>query len=167
MQPANWIAFLSRLSAEEHTHLLFSVNNGHEIAAQEIVAMESDFLLIRGRLGGSSDANRVFCIPYDRLTYVWYTHSATPEVLAHLSGKPIESFVASTPQLTADIPAEAPAPEPAKTEAPPPPALSVPLPEPPRRSAVSPFSPLRSVVRRPVSLSSTKPKTDEPPPEKK
>ena len=64
---------------------------GEEILMQSVLRLESDFMLLRGRMSGSTDAGRVLVIPYDQIVNLAFTkRMLVPEVQA-VFGKTLES----------------------------------------------------------------------------
>jgi len=45
---------------------------GMEISIQNVVAMEQEHMIIRGRLAGTADMGRVFFVPYDQINYLGF-----------------------------------------------------------------------------------------------
>ena len=43
---------------------------GTEIAIQGILRMEEEYLVLRGRVAGTTDSGRVFFVPYDQINFV-------------------------------------------------------------------------------------------------
>ena len=72
MQSSAWIELLRLVPEKQHQNLLVLTAIGNEIAVQDIVRMEPDYLVVRGRLAGTSDLGRAFFIPFDRIVYIGY-----------------------------------------------------------------------------------------------
>jgi hypothetical protein len=70
MQGTGWAAVLSRIPAEKHDSLVIVTNTGAEIVLREIVRVENDFLIVRGRMAGSADEGRVIILPFDQVTFL-------------------------------------------------------------------------------------------------
>ena len=45
-------------------------NSGTEINIQKIVRFEEDYLVLRGRLAGSTDTGRAFFVPFEQIDYL-------------------------------------------------------------------------------------------------
>jgi len=73
MQAGCWIALFRRIPATQHDNLVVVTNTGTEIMVQKIVRMEEDFMILRGRLSGSTDQGRVLMIPYLHLCYLAFS----------------------------------------------------------------------------------------------
>ncbi len=86
MRAEDWIELLKKIPVEDHETLTAATTLGVEIAFQQVLQVNEQFVLVRGRLGGTTDAGRVFCIPWDRLLYLCLTRPMTDMRLAELFG---------------------------------------------------------------------------------
>ncbi len=121
MQAAVWKSFLARVPPEYRGSLMAMTAAGMEINIQAILREEEDFLVVRGRLAGTTDTIRVLFLPFEGLDHMGFYKEMSPaQVTAILDGKPV---VAPPPEGAA-----APAPEPiaAVTLVPEPPPPEVP-----------------------------------------
>lgn len=132
MQSTSWIGLLRRFPPELQDTLVLTTVSGTEVNIQNIIRVETEYLVLRGRLAGSTDAGKVFFVPFDQINYVNLTKLLKdPEVQALYAGEPAAPAAAPLPQrVEADGAAaemEAPAaetlPQPA---APPAPAAEAP-----------------------------------------
>jgi hypothetical protein len=102
MHSAAWIELLRLLPPALRENLALTTLNGTEIALQSIVRAERDYLVLRGRLTGTTDGNGFFIIPFDRLSHLTLQKSVTePEVRA-LFDSPADSSP-SGPSASADV----------------------------------------------------------------
>ncbi len=69
MQSELWQWLFRRMPAEQHNQVMLVTRSGIEIAVQALLRIEPGFVAIKGRLSGSTDAGRVFFIPYENLDY--------------------------------------------------------------------------------------------------
>jgi hypothetical protein len=65
-----WIALFRQVPVALHDTLALGLTTGAEIVIQRIVKLDSNFMIIRGRLAGTQDAGRIVLIPYEQLTFV-------------------------------------------------------------------------------------------------
>src|SRR5438045_9447296 len=72
MQGSGWIAVLKRIPRQQHDSLVVVTATGVEIVIRELVRLEEDFLILRGRMAGSTDAGRVIILPFDQINYVGF-----------------------------------------------------------------------------------------------
>ena len=61
--------------------------NGTEVTIQNIIRMEMDYVVVRGRLAGSSDAGRVFFVPYDQIHLVGFQKEVKEPVIRAFFGE--------------------------------------------------------------------------------
>ncbi|HEV3258469.1 MAG TPA: hypothetical protein VG013_16450 [Gemmataceae bacterium] len=102
MQGASWMGILRSIPVEQHEKLVLITVDGTEINLAGVLREERDYLLIRGRLAASTEAGRVFFIPYDQINYLAFRDGMKEaEVLAML---------AQTPAPAGDVPRAALAP---------------------------------------------------------
>jgi len=95
MQGAAWVGILRSIPTEQHEKLVLITGDGTEINLQGVLREERDYLLIRGRLAASTEAGRVFFIPYDQINYLAFREGMKEaEVLAMLGPAPAGPFVA-------------------------------------------------------------------------
>src|SRR5579875_3630728 len=69
MHDAAWVKLLRHIPAHEHSNLMLVTTAGTEIAIQALLRIDPECLALRGRLAGSTDAGRVFFVPYSRIDY--------------------------------------------------------------------------------------------------
>jgi hypothetical protein len=70
MRAEQWIELLKKIPLEEHEHLVAATTQSAEVAIQQILQINEHYFVVRGRLGGSTDAGRIFCLPYERMLYL-------------------------------------------------------------------------------------------------
>ena len=89
MQNRAWIKLLQRIPPDRHDGLVLMATTGVEISIQTILRQEEDYLVLRGRMAGTTDSGRVFFIPYDQITYLGIVRELKEaEVNAMLGGAP-------------------------------------------------------------------------------
>lgn len=72
MHDAAWVKLLRHIPASEHSNLMLVTTSGREIAVQTLLRIDPQSLALRGRLAGSTDAGRVFFVPYAHIEYVGF-----------------------------------------------------------------------------------------------
>jgi hypothetical protein len=70
MQSRTWVGLLNRIPPELHESLVFVTSIGTEISAQSVLRMEDEYIVIRGRLAGTTDGGRIFFIPFADINHV-------------------------------------------------------------------------------------------------
>jgi hypothetical protein len=130
MQNSVWTTLLRRLPPDLHDILTLVTTGGIDINVQDLLRIEADHLVIRGRLAGTTDMGRIFFIPYDQISYVGFQKEvAVAQVLA-IYGEPPAAEPAA-PLSDTSIAAASPSEPPAATSVPaPPPAGAMLHPEP-------------------------------------
>jgi hypothetical protein len=104
MQNGAWVEMLRLLPEAQHPNLLVMTADGSEVFVSDVVRMEPEYLVLRGRVAGTSDTGLAFFIPYDRIAFVRLQKSVPEELIYGLYGlKPPER------KVEAEAPPEEPA----------------------------------------------------------
>jgi hypothetical protein len=140
MQADLWKALLRRVPPEQIDNLMLMTAQGTEINVQMLLRMEEHWMVLRGRIAGSNDAGRVFCLPYEHLDHVGFQRP--------LSDVQAQAFCDGAPAPAA--PAQAP-PEPAAVAEPP--AAPDPTPAAPAAPSAAPANPPAGLLARVPSRS--------------
>ena len=86
MQSAAWKAIFNRIPREHHEIMMVVTSIGIEINVKSIQLLEPDYVVIRGRLGGTTDAGRLFFVPYDQINYVTFNKEIKEDQVAEMLG---------------------------------------------------------------------------------
>lgn len=70
MQGTLWLDLLRRVPSDLYSSLAIGLITGEEIVVQQLVRMDEDFVIIRGRMSGSTAEGRVMLVPYERMTLI-------------------------------------------------------------------------------------------------
>src|SRR5438067_13892215 len=108
MQSADWIRLLQKIPANYHDSLVLVTTIGIDITVQTIERIEDAYVMVRGRMSGSTDAGRLFFLPFDQINYLTYTKLAKQQDIAALLG---EGPSAPPPAALEAAPLEEPSPE--------------------------------------------------------
>jgi len=122
MQGSSWTSVLAMIPAEQHSKLVVITHNNSEIHLQGILHQEPEFFVVRGRLAASTDAGRVFILPFDQVHYIAFRDAMKESDVLAMMGVPGAAAAAKTPDAptaaatdTAEAEATSPAvPEPAR-----------------------------------------------------
>jgi hypothetical protein len=126
MQSSAWIGLLRLIPPDQQDALAIMTTVGIEINLQTILRLEDDYVVIRGRLAGTTDTGRVFFVPFSQMNYLGFTKEVREAQIKALYGESPEAGAAAA---KSEIASPAPAPdEPAESEAMP--AAPLPPPEP-------------------------------------
>lgn len=108
MRSKTWADLVRKLPPNYHDSLLLVTSVGIEITVQVMMRAEDEYLVIRGRLGGTTDTGRVFFIPYDQINCISVLRPMPGAELAVMFGQsPEELLMAEPPPL---LPPETPEP---------------------------------------------------------
>ena len=69
MRNVEWIEMLKLIPEEQQNTLALVLRGGSEIMVEMFHRYEPNFLVVRGRLGGTTDEGRAFFVPYDEMLY--------------------------------------------------------------------------------------------------
>ncbi len=118
MDNRGWIKLIEQIPTELQELLTLTTQGGVEISLQTVARVEEDHLVVRGRLSGTNDTDRIFMIPYDRIDYAGFQRTLAPATIGKIYGEvvPEAASVAAAPP-----PEPEPAPAPVVVEPPPPP----------------------------------------------
>lgn len=100
MTSAEWIATLRLIPEAEQGKLVIVLSNGAELCVDALCRFESNFLVMRGRTGGTIDEARGFFIPYNQMVCLRIDRSIKLEEINAMFGSPDErnmSFAKETP----------------------------------------------------------------------
>lgn len=120
MQGTSWIALLARFPPEQTENLLMITNNGTGISVKGIARAEDEYVIVRGRLlGTTEEGGGFFFVPYDQINYLGFQKAVKETVIhAMYEGQPA-GLVAGAQQKaqdgaaeTAASPGQAPTPPP-------------------------------------------------------
>jgi hypothetical protein len=112
MHDAAWVKLLRHIPASEQSNLLVVTTSGREIAIQGLLRIDPECVALRGRLAGSTDAGRIFFVPYSQIDYFGFQQPLKEAEFHELFGN-LESLSAEPPPA-APQPAEPVLPAPAQ-----------------------------------------------------
>jgi hypothetical protein len=128
MQNTAWVTLLRLVPPVLHNSLVIMTTIGQEFAVQNIFRLEEEYLVIRGRMAGTSDAGRAFMIPYNQINFVGFTKPMKEHDLTAVYNGTYTGALNSEGENAAAPVVETPAPEPVE---PPPAEVPTPAPAPP------------------------------------
>src|SRR5438552_16479912 len=93
-----WVSVLQLLPEQYHGKLLWVCSSGHEINLTSIFRMEEDYMIIRGRLAGSTDAGTFVFLPFDQLVYIGFREEIKETEMQNIwTEAPLAAAVAEAP----------------------------------------------------------------------
>lgn len=127
MQGSTWISFFQRIPVNLHDCLALTVSTGAEIVLQNIIKLEVDFAIVRGRLAGTMEGARVVVIPYGMMVSIAFNRKLSDADIQQIFGEagPMAAAVELTP-AGAETPQPAEEPEEPAPTAPVPTAAAMP-----------------------------------------
>ena len=90
MTSAEWIEMLHLLPEAEHGKLVIILQNGIEICVDTLYRYEPNFLVLRGRTGGTIEEARGYFVPYDQMLCLRIDRAVMLEELEAFIGSPAE-----------------------------------------------------------------------------
>src|SRR5579883_797394 len=96
MHDAAWVKLLRHIPASEQSNLLLVTTSGREIAIQCLLRIDPECVALRGRLAGSTDAGRVFFVPYSQIDYFGFQQPLKEADFQQLFGN-LDSLAAASP----------------------------------------------------------------------
>ncbi len=110
MQTAAWMHLFRHIPAQQQSILVLVTTTGMEIMVHSIIRLEMEFVVLRGRLSGSTEAGRIYFMPYDQISNLAINQLLKEtEVHALFGDQPQEKVGAARP--AAPVAQEQPAPE--------------------------------------------------------
>jgi hypothetical protein len=103
MQSFAWISLLRRIPPDQHDILALMTTVGIEINVKDLLRIEEDHLVLRGRLAGTTDTGRVFFIPYSQINYLGYQKEVkVAQIMAIYGDGPEGQSVQSSPPAASE-----------------------------------------------------------------
>jgi hypothetical protein len=94
-----WKTLLERIPPARHDILVLVTSAGIELMVKKIVRLDDDFVVVRGRLAGSSDQHRIAMLPYAQIDNVAFS--------VMVPDQEIQAIFGDQPQAAAGPEAEA------------------------------------------------------------
>jgi hypothetical protein len=91
VQNAAWISLLRHIPAEHQSNLILTMSTGTDIAIQTILRAEKDYLVIRGRLTGTTDGGGFFFVPFDQISFMGFQRAVHETEVRTMFGEPAAS----------------------------------------------------------------------------
>jgi hypothetical protein len=127
MQSPTWITLFQRIPPEQQANLLIVTAIHDELAVQEIVRLEPEYMAIRGRKTGMAEIGGGFyLVPYNQIVYLGFQRPVKEADISKIYAAGVDGSV------PAAAPMPAPEPIPAVPSENLPPLTPEPTPEPPK-----------------------------------
>jgi hypothetical protein len=76
MHASGWVTLIQKLPLELQDGLSVVTASGVEIIINQVLRLDEEFLVLRGRLSGSIDNGRIYFVPYDQMNCLIYNRMA-------------------------------------------------------------------------------------------
>lgn len=80
---------LRRIPPAEHTMLVLSLRSGANLTVSAVVRFEAEYLVMRGREGGTTDDGRGFFVPYADVIYIKFDRVIAAAELRRMYGETV------------------------------------------------------------------------------
>jgi hypothetical protein len=90
MQLTEWVRLFKNAPPEAQDGMILGIANGSTVAVQDLVRIDPEYVIVKGRLGGTTDAGMIFCLPYDQLTFFVFNKPLTDEQYSQTFGGEIK-----------------------------------------------------------------------------
>ena len=105
MTAEDWIDVLRLIPEAEHGKLVIVLQNGTELCVDIIIRFEPQFLVLRGRQGGTIEESRAFFVPYDQMLCLRLDRVVKVEEIQEFFGTPSETLMPAPSREAAIVPA--------------------------------------------------------------
>ena len=102
MTAEDWIDMIRLVPEAEHGKLVIVLKNGTELCIDTIIRYEPQYLVLRGRQGGTIEESRAFFVPYDQMLCLRIDRVVKVEEIQEFFGTPSETLM-PTPSREAPI----------------------------------------------------------------
>jgi hypothetical protein len=97
MTSTEWIELLHLIPEAEHTRLVVVLQNGTELCVDTLHRFEPNYVVLRGRTGGTIDEARGFFVPYDQMLCLRIDRVVKLEELEEFLGSAPETHIGTLP----------------------------------------------------------------------
>lgn len=131
MQGSVWVRIFQSIPKAIHDKLAITTVTGMEIIVGQFYRFEEDFMILRGRMAGTTEGYRLLIVPYAQIDFSSLTKLLSEEEIGEMFGGPVSVEIAQAPSAGGVVAPAAPAnkestlepettphPAPADTEAP-------------------------------------------------
>ena len=87
MQSTGWLKLLKRIPPHQHDNLMLLTSIGTEVSVQGILRMEDEYLVLRGRVAGTTDSGRIFFVPYEQINYLAFQKPVKEQEVCKMYGE--------------------------------------------------------------------------------
>jgi hypothetical protein len=96
MQGHGWIDLFKQIPSNLHDALGLGLSTGIEVVVQQLLRLDDDFMVLRGRTAGSNDGGRIMILPYGHLVSIAFNRRMMATEVEEIFG-PSQFAVAAKP----------------------------------------------------------------------
>src|SRR5690349_8877262 len=105
MQNAEWIALFRQMPPDMHCQAVLVLNNRAEVSIEAVFRVEPAYVMVRGRMGGTTDGGLLFTVPYDQIAAMYVYRDVKEEDIQKIFGNPAGSGRFQARSATGERPA--------------------------------------------------------------
>jgi Sec-independent protein translocase protein TatA len=87
MKREDWIGIFEKLPENMHDQIVLSLSTGIDVYNQRFLQFGDDGLLIRGRLGGTDEGERIFMVPWPEIKMLFFARPIEDDILFRVFGE--------------------------------------------------------------------------------
>lgn len=102
MTREEWIEVFKKIPETMHDQIVLSVSTGIDVYVQRLLQVGEQNVLIRGRLGGTDEGERIFLVPWPELRVLFFSRPVGDEMMYGMFGELIGGIRKSAIRKKAD-----------------------------------------------------------------
>lgn len=87
MNREHWVDLFQKMPEAMHDQIVFSLSTGIDVYNQRFLQYGDEFLLIRGRLGGTDESERIFMVPWPELKMIFFSRPVEDDTVFKMFGE--------------------------------------------------------------------------------
>ncbi len=87
MTREDWIRIFEKLPENMHDQIVLSLSTGIDVYNQRFLKFGEESLLIRGRLGGTDEGERIFMVPWVEIKMLFFNRPIEDDILFKIFGE--------------------------------------------------------------------------------
>lgn len=86
MQGPSWVVLFKQIPVNLHDCLVLLTTTNAEVMVQRLVRLDADFVILAGRMAGTTDGARIMIMPYDQISNIAFNKKMTDKDVAAIFG---------------------------------------------------------------------------------
>ena len=107
MTNQEWIDLFRSIPEPEHGKTVIVLSNNSELCVDTLIRFDANFLVLRGRVGGTIEESRGFVVPFHQIVYVRLERNVKIQEMEVMFG--VANFAIAEAKAGDSLPAAAPA----------------------------------------------------------